>query len=95
MDNINHPTWYTQHPSGIECIEITKHMDFCIGNAFKYLWRCGLKVKESENAIDKEIEDLKKAIFYINRKIEILENDKKVASLKLDMQELQDLLESM
>ena len=38
-DNINHPQHY-QHPSGIECIDITEHMNFCLGNAIKYIWRC-------------------------------------------------------
>lgn len=42
-DNVNHPEWYTVHPSGIECIEIARHYDFSIGNAIKYLWRAGLK----------------------------------------------------
>jgi hypothetical protein len=36
-DNINHPSHYTSHPSGIECIDIAEHHDFCIGNAIKYL----------------------------------------------------------
>lgn len=64
-DNIN-PDHYKSHPSGVECIEITKHHDFCIGNAIKYLWRAGLKDSS------KEIEDLEKAIWYINKKIESL-----------------------
>lgn len=65
-DNINHPSHYTAHPSGIECIQITEYMNFCLGNAVKYIWRAGLKN-------DKPIEDLKKAIFYLNREIERLE----------------------
>ena len=63
MDNINHPKHYTEHPSGIECIQITEHMNFNLGNAMKYIWRADLK----NNAI----EDMKKAIFYINREIEL------------------------
>lgn len=50
-DNINHPSHYTSHPSGIECIDIAEHHDFCIGNAIKYLWRAGLK---SEDGISKK-----------------------------------------
>lgn len=61
-DSVNHPEHYTAHPSGIECIEIVKHMGFCIGNAMKYLWRAGLK----ENAL----EDLEKAKWYIECEIE-------------------------
>lgn len=64
MDNVNHPKHYTSHPSGIECIDVTKHMDFCIGNAMKYLWRYEDKTNP--------IEDLKKAIWYIEKKIEML-----------------------
>lgn len=66
-DNVNHPKHYTSHPSGIECIEVTEHFNFCIGNAIKYLWRNGLKDGNSN------IQDLKKAIWYITREIETLE----------------------
>lgn len=69
MDNVNHPKHYTSHPSGVECIEITEHYDFCIGNAIKYLWRAGLKEDAGQTSLDKEIEDCKKAIWYINRHI--------------------------
>ena len=72
-DRVNHPSHYTSHPSGVECITITEHYDFCVGNAIKYLWRCGLKVEEGMTPRDKEIEDLKKAVYYINRKIKNLE----------------------
>jgi hypothetical protein len=75
-DKVNSPKHYTSHPSGIECIEITKHYDFCIGNAIKYLWRSGLKKEEGYSNLDKEIEDLEKAIWYINDKIKTLKNDK-------------------
>ena len=73
-DKVNHPSHYTTHPSGVECIEITRHYDFCIGNAIKYLWRAGLKSEEGYTDTQKEVEDLKKAIFYINDKIKMLEN---------------------
>lgn len=62
-DPINHPSHYTSHPSGIECIQITEHMDFLTGNAMKYLWRAGLKTED-------RTEDLKKAAWYIQRAIE-------------------------
>ena len=42
-DNVNHPKHYTAHPSGIEAIQITEHMNFCLGNAVKYIWRADLK----------------------------------------------------
>lgn len=75
-DNVNHPKWYTQHPSGIECIEITRHYCFSIGNAIKYLWRAGLKKEMGLEDVEKEKEDLKKAIWYIKDRIQQLENDK-------------------
>ena len=62
-DPVNNPSHYTSHPSGVECIQIVEHMPFCVGNAIKYLWRWGLK--ESE----KPEQDLKKAIWYIEREI--------------------------
>ena len=72
-DKVNSPSHYTVHPSGIECIDITEHYDFCIGNAIKYLWRAGLKKEAGVSDKEKEIEDLKKAAYYIDRKIKQLE----------------------
>ena len=60
-DPIENPPHYKSHPSGIECIQITEHMGFCLGNVVKYIWRADLK----ENAI----EDLEKAKWYIEREI--------------------------
>ncbi len=83
-DMVNHPKHYTSHPSGVECIEITRHMNFNIGNAIKYLWRSGLKKPEYYNAterevmrgvLSKEIQDLQKAVWYIDDQIRLL-NDK-------------------
>jgi len=71
-NNVNHPKHYTSDPSGVECIEITKHRDFCIGNAIKYLWRAGLKQEDGMTDKQKQIEDLEKAIWYINAEIELL-----------------------
>lgn len=73
-DNINHPSHYTSHPSGIECIDIAEHHDFCIGNVIKYLWRAGLKSEDGISKKEKQIEDLKKAIWYIKREIKHLSN---------------------
>lgn len=63
-DNVNHPVHYTSSEamcSGcekpIQCIDITRHQCFNIGNAMKYLWRYRLKNGK---------EDLAKAIWYIN-----------------------------
>ena len=61
-DAVNHPPHYNKHPSGIECITIIEHMSFNVGNAVKYLWRADAK--------GHPIEDLKKAVWYINREID-------------------------
>lgn len=95
-DPVNHPKHYTSDPSGIECIQITRHRNFNIGNAIKYLWRAGLKsasftgqiipvedgniVKALQTAEvlgkvinrSKQIEDLKKARWYIADEIQRL-----------------------
>lgn len=67
-DPVNHPPHYTSHPSGIECIEVTRHHNFNIGNAIKYLWRQGLKDQAPA------AQDLKKAVWYIQDEIKRLEN---------------------
>lgn len=64
-DQVNHPKHYTSDPSGIECIDITRHRNFNIGNAIKYLWRVGLKEDKDRKLIDKQIEDLNKAVWYL------------------------------
>lgn len=66
IDMVNHPPHYTKHPSGIECIQITEHMNFCLGNAMKYIWRADNK----NNIGDLEkTEDLEKAVWYLKREI--------------------------
>lgn len=60
-DPVNAPNHYMSHPSGIECIQVTEHMGFCLGNAIKYIWRAGLK--------GGAVEDLKKARWYLDREI--------------------------
>lgn len=62
---VDHPAHYTSHPSGIEAIDICEHMNFCRGNAIKYLWRAGSK--------GDELTDLRKARWYIDREIARLE----------------------
>lgn len=62
MDNINHPPHYNQHPSGVEAIDICEHLSFNVGNAIKYLFRCGHKTPDG-------LEDLKKAQWYLQREL--------------------------
>ena len=65
MESVNHPKHYNQHPNGIECIDVIRHYTCDIANALKYLWRAGLKPELGKADADKEIEDLKKALWYI------------------------------
>jgi len=67
-DPVNHPKHYTSHPSGVECIEITRHMGYNLGNVFKYVWRADLK--------GKDIQDLEKAVFYLQDEIELRKKNK-------------------
>lgn len=68
VDNVHHPKHYKTHPSGVECIQITEHMSFNLGNVIKYLWRY-----EGKNGI----EDLNKAMWYLQREIERLSKETK------------------
>jgi hypothetical protein len=68
-DSINHPKHYAETVPGIECIEVTQHFNINRGNAIKYIWRAGHK--------NDEIEDLKKAIQYLNFEIQRIEHEKK------------------
>ena len=81
-NNVYHPKHYNCHPSGIECIEIARHMDFNLGNVLKYIWRHGKKRSETNpDELSNAIEDLEKAAWYLNDEIrmlkEIKENEKK------------------
>jgi len=67
-DPVNSPKHYTSHPSGVECIEITRHMNFNLGNAIKYIWRAGMK--------DEYLQELKKARWYIDDEIAKIEESK-------------------
>lgn len=73
-DAVDHPSHYTSDPSGVECITVTRHRNFNIGNAMKYLWRAGLKDVTPSGAVsrDKHLEDLKKARWYIADEIKRL-----------------------
>lgn len=65
MEHVNHPKHYNSHPNGIECIDIIRHYVCDIANAIKYLWRAGLKPEMGMEDAEKEIEDLNKALWYI------------------------------
>lgn len=59
-DVVNNPEHYKSHPSGVQCIQVTEQMNFCLGNVIKYVWRADMKGG---------VEDLKKARWYIDREI--------------------------
>jgi hypothetical protein len=56
-DMVNHPPHYSSHPSGVECIAVTRHMSFNLGNVVKYIWRADEK--------GSDLEDLRKAAWYL------------------------------
>lgn len=59
-DPVHQPRHYTEHPSGIQCIQVTEHFGFNLGNVIKYTWRADLK---------NGVEDLEKAKWYLEREI--------------------------
>ena len=63
---VSNPKHYNNHPSGVECIQITRHMPSNIANAIKYCWR-----EEDKNGV----EDLKKAIWYLADQIDLKEGN--------------------
>ena len=77
-DRVYHPSHYTwlKELCGIEVIDITRHMDFDLGNAIKYILRAGHKTEEGMTDSEKQIEDLKKARFYLDDKIKMLQQSK-------------------
>lgn len=76
-DRVSHPSHYTwlKEKCGVEVIDITRHMDFDLGNSLKYILRAGHKSEEGMTSKEKAVEDLRKAIFYIEDRIKMLENE--------------------
>ena len=79
-DNVNHPSHYESVVKGVECIDVTENFNFNRGNAIKYIWRAGHKDKS------KEIEDLRKAAWYIQREILRLKKEKLPREVSVDWQ---------
>lgn len=77
-DNVEHPSHYTwlKDVCGIEVIDICRHLDFVLGNAVKYILRAGHKQESGMTARQKQIEDLRKAVWYLQDKIKTLEDGK-------------------
>lgn len=61
-DPVNNPQHYKSHLSGIEVIQITEHLNFCLGNAIKYILRADHK--------DNPMQDLQKARWYMERELQ-------------------------
>lgn len=72
-DTVNHPDYYNWHPA-CECADVTQEFDFSLGNAIKYIWRAGGPVTKGRDSRE-VITDLQKAIWYIQRKIEMVQRD--------------------
>lgn len=68
-DNVNHPKHYTQHPSGVECCDISQWLSGCLAQAFQYVWRAGSKADNPKE------QDLEKAIFWIKKELLIPYDD--------------------
>lgn len=76
---VDHPRHYNMHPSGIECIDLIKGKEFCIGNTVKYVWRAGLKSQHPA-------EDLDKALWYFLQFRELRKRDATMKTPQLDWQ---------
>lgn len=66
-DSVNHPAHYTAY-KGVEVIDFAEQMNFCLGNVVKYVARAGRKAGADD------LEDLRKARWYLEREIERREN---------------------
>ena len=67
-ETVNHPAHYNH--GGAECIDVARGMPFCLGNALKYVWRCGHKHDGTlEGARRKAAEDAEKAVWYLREYI--------------------------
>jgi hypothetical protein len=64
---VDHPTHYTSHPSGVECIDVAQHFNFNLGNCIKYIWRSGLKTSDPK-------QDLQKALWYLENELKRIQN---------------------
>lgn len=75
-DNVNHPQHYTS--GKIEVIDFIedKKLNFHLGNVVKYVARCGLKKSKGRSIDDKALEDLKKAKWYLDREIQVREQER-------------------
>lgn len=80
-ERVYHPTHYTWllDAAGVEPYEICRLFDFSLGSALKYILRAGHKKEDGLTQRQKKIEDLQKAVFYLNDEIERLQEEEKNA----------------
>ena len=67
-----HPKHYNSNPSGVECLDVVQHMSWNVGSAMTYLWRLHHK--------DTPVQNIKKAIYHLEREIELLQGKYKTYS---------------
>ena len=74
-EQVSHPSHYAwlKDLCGVEPLDICRHLDFNTGNAIKYLLRKD-KVDGNKTKTEKRIEDLHKAVFYIQDEIKLLKH---------------------
>lgn len=74
-EQVSHPSHYAwlKDLCGVEPLDICRHLDFNTGNAIKYLLRKD-KMDGNKTKTEKRIEDLRKAVFYIQDEIKLLEH---------------------
>lgn len=85
VDMVNNPPHYNNHPSGIEVIEITEGMGFCVGNAVKYILRHNKKGTPKQ--------DLEKALWYIKREAPWVETEYNIGDAVSDSNPMLTLAE--
>jgi hypothetical protein len=78
LDEVNNPPWY-ESESGVKCIEITRHMNFNLGNAMKYVWRAGKK----GDGVEFAIKDLNKAVVYLKDEIQRMQDSEAKGSVSV------------
>lgn len=72
-ERVNHPSYYAL-PNGLEAIDIARHLSFDLGNVVKYVVRAGRKTEQGLTSREKQLEDLKKALFYLQDEIKRVED---------------------
>lgn len=78
FDIVQKPRHYNVHKSGVEAIEVVRHLSFNLGNAVKYIWRSGEK--------GAQVQDLRKALYYIDDELAMPDQDRMTIRLSSQSQ---------